>query len=61
MSKWLAWRIKRKYDALWVDLSFMTPFGSPTWAVRVKPVDGDDFQLARARHPIVALWKAWRA
>jgi hypothetical protein len=42
-------RVKRKYNALWVDLRYVEVFGHPMWHVVVKPLVGDAKTVA-GRH-----------
>lgn len=68
IARWLAAKVRRAWKddggfcALWVECTYVEPFGFPEWTVRIQPVGGaDDFEVARHRSLIVALWRAWRA
>ncbi len=62
MTHWLMRRIKRKHNALWVDVRWLEPFGAETWAVCVEgfpePAAHYRSELSRSRSLFVALWRA---
>ncbi len=52
-------RIKRRHDAIWVDVRWLEPLGFNTWAVCVKGfAPSPERELARSRSLLVALWCA---
>ena len=60
MSRWLLQRLKRKHNALWVSLVYMTPMGAPTWCVWVYDTASAhrDTELARSSSRWLAMIRA---
>lgn len=60
---WILRRIKRRHNAIWVDVRWQEPFGDGTWAVwaniHCAPKHDKHHQLGRSRSLVAALWQAW--
>jgi hypothetical protein len=54
-------RLKRKHNALWVQLVWMEPFGYSTWCVWVKPTKGEEVEIGRGGSKWGALFMALTA
>jgi hypothetical protein len=58
---WIMRRVKRRHNALWVQLVWMEPFGYSTWCVWVHPHKGEQHELARSSSKWAALVAALSA
>lgn len=55
-------RIKRRHDAIWVNVRWLEPWGCGTWAVCAKGfAPSPERELSRSRFLLVALWLAYFA
>lgn len=52
--------LRRRHNALWIHLTYLEPFGTPTWAVWIYADGKLDRELSRSSSKWVALWRAWR-
>ncbi len=58
MMKLIMRHLKRKHDALYVQLVWMEPFGNSTWCVWITPVNGNDYGIGRSSSKWLAFYEA---